>query len=104
MVRDCTEFRQFRIVLADLDATSHINIQGLVSESIFNPNSASSFLRERGIDATVDPCGDDAILVNLVDSLALEDVRFALICCIAAMSYELEASVWCAKARMHKSA
>jgi hypothetical protein len=104
MVRDCAESRQFRIVLADLDATNHTNIQGLVSESLFNPKSASSFLCERGIYATADPCVDDAILVNVADHLALEDVRFALICCIAAMSYELEASVWCTKARMHKRA
>ncbi|MDP9024590.1 MAG: hypothetical protein M3N13_04330, partial [Candidatus Eremiobacteraeota bacterium] len=76
----------------------HVNTPGLVQAEDFNADVVVRFLRANGIDAHVDE-STGGFRFDLDDPARASHVRFACVCLRASISYAIEASFWCAKAK-----
>jgi hypothetical protein len=89
---------EFHATMADVTNEQHQNMAGLVHPDDFNAEVVVRFLRDNGIDASVDEstCG---FRYTAADPTRAADVLFACVCLRASISYAIEAAYWCIKAR-----
>jgi hypothetical protein len=89
---------EFYASMADVTDEQHQNTAGLVQADDFNAEVGVHFLRENGIEASVDELtGGFRYKVN--NPAHESHVRFACVCLRASISYALEAAFWCIKAK-----
>ena len=88
---------EFHASIADVTDEQHQNMAGLVQADDFNADVIVRFLRENGIDASVDESGD-RFRYKAADATRASQVRFACVCLRASISYAIEAAYWCMKA------
>ena len=89
---------EFHASIADVTDEEHQNMAGLLQDDDFNAEIVVRFLRDNGIDASVDESsGDFRYKVN--DPARESHVRFACVCLRASISYAIEAAFWCIKAK-----
>jgi hypothetical protein len=89
---------EFHATMADLTNDTHQNMDGLVQHDDFNAEICVRFLRDRGIDASVDE-SSGGFRYTAADAARASDVLFACVCLRASISYAIEATYWCAKAK-----
>jgi hypothetical protein len=89
---------KFYATMADVTNEEHQNMAGLVQSDDFNADVVVRFLRVNGIEASVDE-SIGGFRYTAADAARASDVRFACVCLRASISYAIEASYWCAKAR-----
>jgi len=89
---------QFHASIADVTDEKHQNMAGLVQPHEFNAEIVVRFLRDNGINASVDE-SDDGFRYTAADPERASDVRFACVCLRASISYALEAAFWCNEAK-----
>jgi hypothetical protein len=89
---------EFRASIADVTDEHHQNMAGLVQDDDFNAGVIVRFLRENGIDASVDE-STGGFRYTVADAVRESHVRFACVCLRASISYALEAAFWCIKAK-----
>ncbi|MDQ6942467.1 MAG: hypothetical protein M3169_08145 [Candidatus Eremiobacteraeota bacterium] len=89
---------EFHASMADVTNEQHQNMAGMVHDADFNPVIVVRFLRENGIDASVDD-STGGFRFKLADPARESDVLFACVCLRASISYAIEAAFWCAKAK-----
>ena len=89
---------EFHAYIADVTNDDHQNMDGLVLDDDFNPDIVVRFLRENGIDASVD-AATGGFRFKLTDPSRESDVLFACVCLRASISYAIEAAFWCTKAK-----
>jgi hypothetical protein len=89
---------EFHSSMADVTNEQHQNMDGLVLDDDFNAEIVVRFLRDNGIDASIDePTG--SFRFNAADPTRASHVRFACVCLRASISYAIEAAFWCMKAK-----
>jgi hypothetical protein len=88
---------EFHASIADVTDEHHQNMGGLLQDDDFNADVVVRFLRENGFDA----CEDDAggFRYSVADPAHAAHVRFPCVCLRASISYAIEASYWCIKAK-----
>ncbi len=84
--------------MADVTNEEHENMAGMVQDADFNPHVVVRFLRDHGIDASVDD-STGGFRFKLADPAREADVLFACVCLRASISYAIEAAFWCVKAK-----
>ncbi|HEY0381018.1 MAG TPA: hypothetical protein VGC72_02355 [Candidatus Elarobacter sp.] len=84
--------------MADVTNEQHQNMAGLVQADDFNAAIVVRFLRDNGIDASVDESGG-GFRFKAADPARASDVRFACVCLRTSISYAIEAAFWCMKAK-----
>jgi hypothetical protein len=89
---------EFHATMADVTNDEHQNMAGLVQSDDFNAEVVVRFLRDHGIDASIDESTDGFCFVATNDVRAA-DVRFGCVCLRASISYAIEAAYWCMKAK-----
>ena len=89
---------EFHASIADVTNDHHQNMAGLVQDADFNADIIVGFLRNNGIDASVDASTGD-FRFKLADPAHESDVLFACVCLRASISYAIEAAFWCMKAK-----
>jgi len=89
---------EFHASIADVTDENHQNTPGLVQADDFNAEVVVGFLRNNGIDASVDE-SPDRFRFLAADPTRASHVRFACVCLRASISYALEAAFWCIKAK-----
>jgi hypothetical protein len=89
---------EFHATIADVTNEEHQNMAGLVQSDDFNAEVCVRFLRNNGIEATVDD-STGGFRYRAVDDEAASDVVFACVCLRASISYAIEAAYWCTKAK-----
>jgi len=89
---------EFHATMADVTNDQHQNMDGLVQPDDFNAEVVVRFLRENGIEASVDE-STGGFRYMAADDARASDVRFACVCLRASISYATEAAYWCLKAR-----
>jgi hypothetical protein len=89
---------EFHATMADVTNEQHQNMDGLVQSDDFNAEVVVRFLRNNGIDATVDE-STGGFRYIAADSTCASNVEFACVCLRASISYAIEAAHWCMKAR-----
>jgi hypothetical protein len=89
---------EFHASVADVTDEQHQNLAGLVQADDFNAAVIVRFLRDNGIDASVDESAD-GFRYSVADPARESHVRFACVCLRASISYALEAAFWCIKAK-----
>jgi hypothetical protein len=89
---------QFYASIADVTDEQHQNTPGLVQAGEFNAEVIVRFLRNNGIEASVDEQTGGFWYVA-ADAERASDVRFACVCLRASISYALEAAYWCNEAK-----
>ena len=89
---------EFHASIADVTDEQHQNMAGLVQADDFNADVIVRFLRENGIDTSVDE-SRDGFRYKAADATRASHVRFACVCLRASISYAIEAAYWCAKAK-----
>jgi len=89
---------EFRASMADVTDENHENTVGLVQVDDFNAEVVVRFLRDNGIDASVDE-STGGFRYMAADPTRASHVRFACVCLRASISYALEAAFWCIKAK-----
>jgi hypothetical protein len=89
---------EFHALIADVTDEQHQNMAGLVQDDDFNAAIIVRFLRENGIDASVDE-STGGFRYTLAEPEREPHVRFACVCLRASISYALEAAFWCIKAK-----
>ena len=89
---------EFHASMADVTNEQHHNMDGLVLDDDFNAETVVSFLQQNGIDASVDE-STSGFRYTAADATRASHVRFACVCLRASISYAIEASYWCIKAR-----
>jgi hypothetical protein len=87
----------FHAAIADVTDEQHQNTPGLVQRSHFNAEVIVRFLRDNGIEASVDE-HSGGFRYAAADAERASDVRFACVCLRASISYALEAAYWCNEA------
>jgi hypothetical protein len=95
MIASVTEFHAS---IADVTDEQHQNMAGLVQDDDFNAAIIVRFLRDNGIDASVDE-SIGGFRYTVADPAREAHVRFACVCLRASISYALEAAFWCIKAK-----
>jgi hypothetical protein len=89
---------EFHASMADVTNEEHQNTPGMVHDADFNPDVVVRFLRDHGIDASVDE-SSGGFRFKLVDPARESDVLFACVCLRASISYAIEAAFYCLKAK-----
>jgi len=89
---------EFHASIADVTDEQHQNMAGLVQADDFNAEVVVRFLRENGIDASVDE-STGGFRYAAANAERASQVRFACVCLRASISYALEAAFWCIKAK-----
>lgn len=89
---------EFHASMADVTNDEHQNMAGLVQDNDFNADIVVRFLRDNGIDASVDE-STGGFRFKLADPARESDVTFACVCLRASISYAIEAAFWCIKAK-----
>jgi hypothetical protein len=89
---------EFYASMADVTNEQHQNMAGMVQDDDFNAEIVVRFLRENGIDASVDE-STGGFRFKVADQARESDVRFACVCLRASISYAIEAAFWCMKAK-----
>jgi hypothetical protein len=89
---------EFHASIADATDEQHQNMAGLVQRDDFNAEVVVRFLRDNGIDASVDE-STGAFRYTAADPGHASNVRFACVCLRASISYALEAAFWCIKGK-----
>ncbi len=88
---------EFHASIADVTNEHHQNMSGMVQDADFNADVIVRFLRDNGIDASVDETG--GFRFKVADPARESDVHFACVCLRASISYAIEAAFWCTKAK-----
>ena len=89
---------EFHASIADVTDEQHQNMAGLVQADDFNADVVVRFLRDNGIDASVEESGG-GFRYKAPDEARASDARFACVCLRASISYAIEAAYWCVKAK-----
>jgi hypothetical protein len=89
---------EFYASIADVTDEQHQNIAGLVHADDFNAEIVVRFLRDNGIDASVDE-STGGFRYMATDPERASNVRFACVCLRASISYALEAAFSCIKGK-----
>ena len=89
---------EFHASIADVTNEQHQNMDGMVQDADFNADVIVRFLRENGIDASVDE-STGGFRFKLADPARESDVHFACVCLRASISYAIEAAFWCTSAK-----
>ena len=89
---------EFHATMADVTNDEHQNMDGLVQPDDFNAEIVVRFLRDNGIDASVDE-STGGFRYTAANATCASDVVFACVCLRASISYAIEAAYWCAKAK-----
>jgi hypothetical protein len=89
---------EFRASIADVTNEEHQNMAGMVHHADFNAAVIVRFLRDNGIDASVDE-STSGFRFKLADPARESDIHFACVCLRASISYAIEAAFWCARAK-----
>ena len=89
---------EFHASMADVTNDQHQNMDGLVLDDDFNPDIVVRFLRDNGIDASVDE-STGGFRFKLADPARESEVLFACVCLRASISYAIESAFWCTKAK-----
>ena len=89
---------EFHASMADVTNEQHQNMDGLVHDDDFNAEVVVRFLRDNGIDASVDE-STGGFRYTAADTARASDVQFACVCLRASISYAVEAVFWCMKAK-----
>ena len=89
---------EFHATMADVTNEQHQNMDGLVQDGDFNAEVCVRFLRDNGIDASVDE-STTGFRYTAANATGASHVRFACVCLRASISYAIEAAYWCAKAK-----
>jgi hypothetical protein len=84
--------------MANVTNDEHQNMAGLVQPDDFNAEIVVRFLRNNGIDASVDE-STGGFRYTAADDTRASHVRFACVCLRASISYKIEAAYWCVKAK-----
>jgi hypothetical protein len=84
--------------MEDVTNEQHQNVDGLLQAGDFNADVVVRFLRESGIDASVDE-SSDGFRFMAANPTRASDVRFSCVCLRASISYAIEAAYWCVKAK-----
>ena len=92
------QLTDFHATIADVTNDQHQNMDGLVQSADFNAEVVVRFLRDNGIDASID-ASTGGFRYRAVDDEDSSAVVFACVCLCASISYAIEAAYWCAKAR-----
>jgi len=89
---------EFHASIADVTDEEHQNMAGLLQDDDFNAEIVVRFLRDNGIDASVDESSAD-FRYKVNDPARESHVRFACVCLRASISHAIEAAFWCLKAK-----
>ncbi len=89
---------EFHATIADVTNDEHQNMDGLVQPDDFNPEVVVRFLRDNGIEATVDE-STGGFRYTAANATCASHVVFACVCLRASISYAIEAAYWCIKAK-----
>ena len=89
---------EFHTSIADVTDEHHQNMAGLVQADDFNAEVVVRFLRDNGIDASVDE-SSGGVRYMAADETRASHVRFACVCLRASISYAIEAAYSCVKAK-----
>ena len=89
---------EFHATIADVTNDEHQNMADLVQPADFNAHVVVQFLRENGIDASVDE-STGGFRYTAADPTRASHVVFAGVCLRASISYAIEAAYWCMKAK-----
>jgi hypothetical protein len=89
---------EFHATMADVTNEQHQNMAGLVQAEDFNVELVVRFLRDHGIDASVDE-STGGFRYTAADPRRASEVVFACVCLRASISYAIEAAYWCVKAK-----
>jgi hypothetical protein len=89
---------EFHATMADVTDDQHQNMDDLVQPDDFNAEVVVRFLRDNGIDASVDE-STGGFRYTASNEARASNVRFACICLRASISYAIEAGFWCMKAK-----
>jgi hypothetical protein len=89
---------EFQASIADVTDEQHQNMAGLVQADDFNAEVVVRFLRDNGIEASVDEA-TGGFRYMAADPERASHVGFACVCLRASISYALEAAFWCMKAK-----
>ena len=89
---------EFHATIADVTDEQHQNMAGLVQADDFNADVIVRFLRNNGIDASVDE-SSGGVRYMAADSTRASHVHFACVCLRASISYAIEAAYWCVNAK-----
>jgi hypothetical protein len=93
-----TPLTEFHATMADVTNDEHQNMDGLVESDDFNAEIVVRFLRDNGIDASVDE-STGGFRYTAANATRASHVVFACVCLRASISYSIEAAHWCAKAK-----
>jgi hypothetical protein len=89
---------EFHATIDDVTNDEHQNMADLEQPADFNAHVIVRFLRENGIDASVDE-STGGFRYTVADPTRAPDVVFAGVCLRASISYAIEAAYWCMKAK-----
>jgi hypothetical protein len=89
---------EFHASMADVTNEQHQNMDDLVRDDDFNPEIVVRFLRDNGIDASVDE-STGGFRFKTASAARASNVQFACVCLRASISYAIEAAFWCTKAK-----
>ena len=89
---------EFHATIADVTDEQHQNMAGLVQADDFNAEVVVRFLRDHGIDASVNE-SRGGFRYMAADEARASHARFACVCLRASISYAIEAAYWCIKAK-----
>ena len=89
---------EFHATMADVTNDQHQNMDGLVQSDDFNAEVVVRYLRDNGIDASVDE-STGGFRYTAANAARASHVVFAGVCLRASISYAIEAAYWCAKAK-----
>ena len=89
---------EFHATMADVTNDEHQNMDGLVESDDFNAEIVVRFLRDNGIDASVDE-STGGFRYMAATATRASHVRFACVCLRASITYAIEAAYWCVKAK-----
>ncbi len=89
---------EFHATIAEVTNDEHQNMADLVQPADFNAQVVVKFLRENGIDASVDE-STGGFRYTAANPTCASHVVFACVCLRASISYAIEAAYWCLKAK-----
>jgi hypothetical protein len=89
---------EFHATIADVTNDEHQNMDGLVHDDDFNAEVVVRFLRDHGLDASVDE-STGGFRYKAANTTRASHVRFACVCLRASISYAIEAAYWCMRAK-----
>ena len=87
------QLTEFHASIADVTNEEHQNMAGFVQADDFNADVVVRFLRENGVDASVDE-SSDGFCYKAADATRASHVRFACVCLRASISDAIVAAYW----------